>query len=33
MLDQQDLSYVKIIASNELDEFVIFDIQTPGGEG
>ena len=32
MLDQQDLSYVKIIASNELDEFIIFDILAQGGK-
>jgi nicotinate phosphoribosyltransferase len=32
MLDEHDLSYVKIIASNELDEYIIFDILAQGGE-
>jgi nicotinate phosphoribosyltransferase len=31
MLDQAGLSYVKIIASNELDEFVITEILAQGG--
>jgi nicotinate phosphoribosyltransferase len=31
MFNQQNLSYVKIIASNELDEFIIFDILAQGG--
>jgi nicotinate phosphoribosyltransferase len=32
MLDQENLSYVKIIASNELDEYIIFDILAQGGK-
>jgi len=32
MLDQEGLIYVKIIASNELDEYVISDILTQGGK-
>ena len=32
MFDRQDLSYVKIVASNELDEFIIFDILAQGGK-
>ncbi len=31
MLDQEGLSYVKIVASNELDEYVISDILSQGG--
>jgi nicotinate phosphoribosyltransferase len=31
MLDQEGLSYVKIVASNELDEYVISDILAQGG--
>jgi nicotinate phosphoribosyltransferase len=31
MFNQQELSYVKIIASNELDEFIISDILAQGG--
>jgi nicotinate phosphoribosyltransferase len=31
MLDQEGLTYVKIVASNELDEFVISDILAQGG--
>jgi nicotinate phosphoribosyltransferase len=32
MLDQDQLFYVKIIASNELDEHIIFDILAQGGK-
>ena len=32
MLDQEHLEYVKIIASNELDEYIISDILTQGGK-
>jgi nicotinate phosphoribosyltransferase len=32
MFDQQNLYYVKIIASNELDEYIIFDILAQGGK-
>lgn len=32
MLDEADLSYVKIVASNELDEFIISDIIAQGGK-
>jgi nicotinate phosphoribosyltransferase len=32
MLDAEYLSYVKIIASNELDEHIIFDILAQGGK-
>jgi nicotinate phosphoribosyltransferase len=32
MFDEQNLSYVKIVASNELDEFIIFDILAQGGK-
>ena len=32
MLDQEGLDYVKIVASNELDEYVISDILTQGGK-
>jgi nicotinate phosphoribosyltransferase len=32
ILDQQNLPYVKIIASNELDEFIISDILAQGGK-
>ncbi len=32
MLDQAGFGYVKIVASNELDEFVISDILTQGGK-
>lgn len=32
MLDQEALDYVKIVASNELDEFVISDILAQGGK-
>ena len=31
MLDKEGLAYVKIVASNELDEYVISDILTQGG--
>jgi nicotinate phosphoribosyltransferase len=31
MFDQEGLSYVKIVASNELDEYIISDILTQGG--
>ncbi len=32
MLDQVDLHYVKIVASNELDEYIISDILSQGGK-
>ena len=32
MLDQEGMTYVKIVASNELDEFIISDILTQGGK-
>jgi len=32
MLDQEGLSYVKIVASNELDEYIISDILAQGGK-
>jgi nicotinate phosphoribosyltransferase len=32
LLDQQDLAYVKIVASNELDEYIISDILSQGGK-
>jgi nicotinate phosphoribosyltransferase len=32
MLDREELNYVKIVASNELDEFVISDILAQGGK-
>lgn len=32
MLDQENLSYVKIVASNELDEYIISDILGQGGK-
>lgn len=32
MLDAEGLSYVKIVASNELDEYIIADILTQGGK-
>jgi nicotinate phosphoribosyltransferase len=32
MFDEQNLSYVKIVASNELDEYIIFDILAQGGK-
>jgi nicotinate phosphoribosyltransferase len=32
MLDQADLNYVRIVASNELDEYVIADILAQGGK-
>lgn len=32
MLDREELTYVKIVASNELDEFVISDILAQGGK-
>jgi nicotinate phosphoribosyltransferase len=32
MLDRQNLSYVKIVASNDLDEYIIFDILAQGGK-
>jgi nicotinate phosphoribosyltransferase len=32
MLDQEGLSYVKIVASNELDEYIISDIIAQGGQ-
>jgi nicotinate phosphoribosyltransferase len=32
MLDQEGLQYVKIVASNELDEYLISDILTQGGK-
>jgi nicotinate phosphoribosyltransferase len=32
MLDQEGLAYVKIVASNELDEYVISDILAQGGK-
>jgi nicotinate phosphoribosyltransferase len=32
MLDQENLSYVKIVASNELDEYIISDILNQGGK-
>jgi nicotinate phosphoribosyltransferase len=32
MLDQENLPYVKIVASNELDEYIISDILNQGGK-
>jgi nicotinate phosphoribosyltransferase len=32
MFDQEGLDYVKIVASNELDEYIISDIMTQGGK-
>jgi nicotinic acid phosphoribosyltransferase len=32
MLDQEKLDYVKIVASNDLDEYVISDILNQGGK-
>jgi nicotinate phosphoribosyltransferase len=32
MLDQENLNYVKIVASNELDEYIISDILAQGGK-
>ena len=32
MLDQENLAYVKIVASNELDEYIISDILAQGGK-
>jgi nicotinate phosphoribosyltransferase len=32
MLDQEGLAYIKIVASNELDEYVISDITAQGGK-
>jgi nicotinate phosphoribosyltransferase len=32
LLDQENLSYVKIVASNELDEYIISDIIAQGGK-
>jgi nicotinate phosphoribosyltransferase len=32
MLDRENLEYVKIVASNDLDEYVISDILTQGGQ-
>ena len=32
MLDQENLPYVKIVASNELDEYIISDILAQGGK-
>jgi nicotinate phosphoribosyltransferase len=32
MFDQENLSYVKIVASNELDEYIISDILAQGGK-
>jgi nicotinate phosphoribosyltransferase len=32
MLDQENLPYVKIVASNELDEYIISDIIAQGGK-
>ena len=32
MFDQEDLPYVKIVASNELDEYIISDIIAQGGK-
>ena len=32
MLDQEGLPYVKIVASNELDEYIISDILAQGGK-